>query len=92
MITARDKLIDKIARAIAQRDPVAQEVNTQGEREVLGMHYSMADAALRVIESPPEAQNEVPTRICICGQNGYHENSIHSNHPHLKGCPQYGNR
>lgn len=87
-MTERDRIIEKMAFAIAQRDPVAQEVNTRGDREVLGMHYKMADAALRVIESPPDPA-DTPTRICTCGQNGYPENHWHSNHPHTEDCPQY---
>jgi hypothetical protein len=88
-MTERERLLNEIAWAIAQRDPVTQPVNDLGEYEVLGMHYSMADAALKVLEKPGSDSGWFSYVICTCGQNGYPENSPHANHPHLEGCPHY---
>lgn len=85
-MTERERLVEEMAWAIAQRDPVTQPVNDLGECEVLGMHYNMADAALRVMEK--SARNTEPYYvICTCGQNGYPTNSPYSNHAHTEDCP-----
>lgn len=84
-MTERERLIEKMAYAIRQAQHPKVRFLGKPNKE----NYLAADAALRVIESPPDALNEKPSRICTCGQNGFPESSPYSNHPHTKDCPQY---
>ncbi len=81
-MTERERIIERVA------DSIANESKSRRNPLLRIDALALADAALRVIESPPSTV-EAPTRICNCGQNGYAENSPHANHPHREGCPQY---
>lgn len=75
----RNSLVKEIADAMREAHP-----NLSWDNK----YIELADVALRVIETPADYRSEI-TNVCTCGQNGFPENSIHSNHPHLKGCPHY---
>lgn len=87
-MTERNRLLTAMAEQIIMSlviDGIIDPSPTQDDKKAVMM---AADAALRVIESPPDPA-EKPTRICTCGQNGYPENHWNSNHPHTEDCPQY---
>ena len=81
-MTERERIIEKVA------DSIAFESKSRRNPLLRVDALALAEAALRVIESPA-GNEETYSRICNCGQNGFPENSPHSNHPHLEGCPQY---
>jgi hypothetical protein len=86
-MTERERIIEKMAMAMR----VTESAMVLAHEKRTDWWEQLADAALRVIEAPPDPADK-PTRICNCGQNGFPENSPYSNHPHASDCPQYSGK